>query len=211
MTNVTTLTPSEQLVVTAVVTDPQGIAQVVGGTLSDPGGASYGAFEVSTVSGAYSLTLTWNAIETVEDITVGTGGELRTFDATFYDQAGHTTSQTFSVQLACSDANESICGGNCTDLTTDGANCGSCSNACPTSVGTPVQGIQNDGSVSCIESKCVGIFKTTSDESCDAVCSALGLSCLCDADTTCQVYEGASLSCNTVPAVNEYPVCSCAS
>src|SRR5581483_2542706 len=66
--NVTALTPSGALIVTAVVTHPQGIAQVIGGALNDPSGASYGAFMVSTISGSYSVTLSWDAIEAVQDI-----------------------------------------------------------------------------------------------------------------------------------------------
>ena len=88
-TNVTSLTPSDSLVVTAVVTHPQGIAQVIGGTLLDPpAGGTYGAFQVSTTAGSYSLTLTWSQIKTVRDITTPVGGAGRTFRAQFFDQAG---------------------------------------------------------------------------------------------------------------------------
>jgi hypothetical protein len=131
-TNVTTLTPSEILVVTAVVTDPQGIAQVVGGTLNDPGGAVYGAFAVSTVSGAYSLTLTWSALETVNPITTPPGGGPRTFEAVFFDQGGRSTTRSFTIQLQCDSPHQSfeICAGVCMDGQNDPNNCGSCGNAC---------------------------------------------------------------------------------
>jgi hypothetical protein len=165
-TNVTTLTPEEQLVVTAVVTDPQGIAQVVGGTLSDPGGASYGAFQVSTTSGAYSLTLTWAAIETVKDIDSGAGGTSRTFDAVFYDQSGNSTSQEFSIQLECDTTTDGICGGACTDLQTDPANCGVCAHACASLA-------------SCKVGECLQNVDSSTVESCGAVCTAAGGTCWC--------------------------------
>src|SRR5215831_17411302 len=100
-TNITVMTPNDNLSVTAVVTHPQGIAQVVGGTQSDPGGGTYGAFQVSTVSGSYSLTLTWGAINLVRTIGPDKGGTTRMFRAQFYDQAGHSTSQDVSVILRC--------------------------------------------------------------------------------------------------------------
>src|SRR5205823_13414447 len=66
--NTSTLQPGQPLVVTAVVTHPDGIAQVVGGKLADPNGGTYGAFQVSTVSGAWSITLTWEALTQVKTV-----------------------------------------------------------------------------------------------------------------------------------------------
>jgi hypothetical protein len=131
-TNVTTMTSNEQLIVTAVVTDAAGINQVIGGTLADPGAGTYGAFQVSTTSGAWSLTLTWTAIGQVKPIDSGVGGQSRVFRATFYDQAGRTTSRDLTVQLSCgaNDTTDSFCGGQCFDLETDKDHCGTCGNAC---------------------------------------------------------------------------------
>src|SRR5207244_12069806 len=92
--------------------------------LNDPSGASYGAFMVSTTSGSYSITLTWTALEAVQDITAGTGGVSRTFDATFYDQAGHTTSRSFSIQLQCPTSTDPIRGGTCHPVQFIPASCG---------------------------------------------------------------------------------------
>lgn len=129
-TNITVMTPNDNLIVTAVVTHPQGIAQVVGGTLSDPGGGTYGAFQVSTVSGSYSLTLTWGAINLVRTIGPDKGGTTRMFQAQFYDQAGHSTSQDVSVILKCGSASSAWCGTACQDLDSSRDDCGACGHVC---------------------------------------------------------------------------------
>ena len=169
-TNVTTLLPTQNLVVTAVVTHPQGIAQVIGGTLNDPGGASYGAFMVSTTAGAYSLTLTWGALETVQDITTPPGGGSRMFVATFYDQAGHSTSKSFTIVLQCPTTTDAICASLCVSVQSNGSACGACGHSCAT-LYPSLPG------VACSQGRCSGSLTTTVLESCSAACQALGLSC----------------------------------
>ena len=39
------------------------------------------------------------------------GQAPRTFEATFYNQAGHSTSQSFTIMLKCPTATDAICGG----------------------------------------------------------------------------------------------------
>lgn len=196
-TNVTTLTASEQLVVTAVVTDPAGIQQLIGGDLADPSGGTYGAFQVSTTAGAYSLTLTWGAIQTVRDITTGSGGAPRTFKATFYDQSGGSTSKTFTIQLACETATQGICGGTCKDLQSDYMNCGTCGTSC-----TAVF----NGST-CGQGTCSQLISGTTRESCHAACAASGLACSCSPYHNCKAdYVGELLyinDCATAPAAED--------
>jgi hypothetical protein len=170
-TNVTTLTPNGSLIVTAVVTHPQGIAQVIGGTLNDPGGASYGAFGVSTTSGSYSISLSWSAIEAVQDINAASGGVSRMFEATFYDQAGHSTSQTFTIQLQCPTSTDAICSGVCNSLHADTTSCGGCGRDCRTvfpSLSSPTCSTQ---------AKCGGSLTSTVLQSCTAACQAVSLTC----------------------------------
>lgn len=66
---------------------------------------------VTTISGSYSLTLTWDQIETVEDVTTPPGGVMRTLVAQFFDQAGHSTSQSLVLQIACPSSGDAICSG----------------------------------------------------------------------------------------------------
>ena len=61
-TNITTMTSTDTATFVAVLTHPQGIADLVGGHLTDSTGAiQYGAF-VADQQGSYSLSLTWNQI-----------------------------------------------------------------------------------------------------------------------------------------------------
>lgn len=169
--NVTSLTPNESLIVTAVITDPQGIADVVGGTLGDPGGATYGSFAVSTVDGSYSVTLSWSALNTLASINAASGGVDRTFVATFFDQVGHMTSDSLTVHLECETATDGICDGECTDLQTDDANCATCGHACGTN-GT------------CVEGTCFapgGCFTVATTTDCNAACATEGATCSSDA------------------------------
>jgi len=126
-TNTAMLTERDQLVVTAVVTDTDGVDDLIGGALDDPKtGGTYGAFATSATEGAYELTLSWSAIEAVQAIDAPIGGASRDFHATFYDQAGNEADQSLSVMLHCSMSGYALCDGQCTDLATDPLNCGAC-------------------------------------------------------------------------------------
>jgi hypothetical protein len=200
-TNVTTLTPNGTLITTAVVTHPQGIAQVIGGTLNDPSGASYGAFMVSTTSGSYSITLSWNAIEAVQDInaSAGSGGVSRMFVATFYDQSGHMTSKTFSIQLRCPTATDPICGGTCHPVQFTTTSCGpACSHNCVTLYPLLASRTCSNQGV------CGGALDSTVRQSCSAACQGAGLMCT---GTNIATYYSASdgtmdmnIDCSTVPS-----------
>jgi hypothetical protein len=186
--------PLDSLVVTAVVTDPQGIAQVVGGTLKDPGGGTYGAFIVSTVSGAYSLTLSWDAIETVRDITAPAGGQMRTFLATFYDQGGHSTAQSFDILLWCGDPTYGICsGGNCADFQGSTSTCGSCSKSC--------MGLSSYAT--CKAGVCVVNLGSSTPESCNALCASSGDTCVNGGTANWTRGLQQTLDCATVPALTD--------
>jgi hypothetical protein len=199
-TNVTTLYPSTTLIVTAVVTHPQGINQIIGGTLDDPSGASYGAFIVSTTSGSYSITLTWNAIQQVQATTTGAGGGPRMFVVTFYDQSGHSTSKSFSIQLACPTTTDAICAGSCTSLQTLG-NCGACGRNCATVLPstTSMSLCSNQG-------QCGLLVFTLTLQSCTAACQAMSLTCTGTSTVEYELGPGGAttppmtIDCSTVPA-----------
>jgi hypothetical protein len=177
-TNVMTLSPGDPLIVSAVVTHPQGIMQIVGGTLADPSGASYGTFQVSTGQGAWSITVPWGEIEQVADVTTGPQGTTRMFVAQFFDQAGHTTSRSLSINIVCA-GGKSICAGACADLATDESHCGTCEKNClqlgeslPPNIGTYGK--------SCIHGSCEIVIDGSARSSCDSVCSKFSLACVDD-------------------------------
>lgn len=113
-TNVNELTEGENVVVSAVVTDPDGVDDVIGGLLESPDGAiSYGAFQTSGQEGSYELTLNWTELDVAVPIEFEseTAREMR---AVFFDQAGHETSGQVDLTLHCS--GEPACGGTCVEL-----------------------------------------------------------------------------------------------
>src|SRR5262245_32614596 len=72
--NLQIMHPADTLIVTAVVTDPDGIDDVIGGQLRDASGATYGAFQTSAAEGAYGMSLTWAALNAVAPIDFPAGG-----------------------------------------------------------------------------------------------------------------------------------------
>ena len=185
-TNVTTLDERSMLVITAVVTDPDGVDDLIGGALVDPDGtATYGAFATSAAEGAYELRLPWADIDRVRPIDAPAEGASRMFRARFYDVAGHVAEETFAITLRCSVAELGVCDGECVDLTSDEDHCGTCNTKVPdgtqceggvagcvvgqeTTASTCSDGCSNDGDayIDCNDFDC-----------CDAVACPSGTSC----------------------------------
>lgn len=131
-TNVTAITENEAVIFTAVVTDPDGIDDVIGGTLTAPSGATYGAFATTDQEGAYSLELGWSAIDQVESLDFYSNTS-RTFLATFFDAAGNTVTAEATITLYCDPQDHfGACEGACVDYSLDDR-CGACDVACDAS------------------------------------------------------------------------------
>jgi hypothetical protein len=133
-TNVRTLHETEVLTVSAVVTDPDGIGDVIGGQLlTSDGTAAYGAFATDAGEGAYSLSLAWSTINATESIDTGVGMPAsRTFRAKFFDAEGNSSYRDITVELACRNqvaACDGVCESGPTEYSTD--QCGSCNHSCP--------------------------------------------------------------------------------
>ena len=114
----------------AIVTDPQGVDDVIGGTLQAPAGGTYGTFSTSASEGAYTLTLNWDDLDTVDPIATPPGGNTRTFVAEFFDQSANATTATATISLQCEDTSLAACGNRCVDIAEDLEHCGICNNAC---------------------------------------------------------------------------------
>ena len=126
--NVREITEGGQVVFSAVVTDPDGIADLIGGVLEDPGGASFGAFATAGEEGAYGLTLTWAELDAVQGIEFD-GEATRRVVAVFFDQAGNRTTETLEITLHCRGTGGAACAGRCVSL--DSAeHCGACGAVC---------------------------------------------------------------------------------
>ncbi len=130
-TNVEAMGPGDTLVISAVVTDPDGVDDLLGGLLFGADGqTAYGAFE-SNAPGSYELSLTWAQLHTFEPIEAPAGGGSRTFRATFFDQSGSSVSRDLSVEFRCDTPSDAICSGECADLQSDPDHCGACGNSDP--------------------------------------------------------------------------------
>ena len=135
-TNTSSITQGESVIFTAVVTDPDGVADVIGGTLVDTtSGNTYGAFTATAIS-SYTITVSWAAIHQARAIEF-LSTDTRNFRAIFHDQGGHQASAQAIVTLtcggdpACSGAcGFSRCSGSCVDLQANVNHCGACSNVC---------------------------------------------------------------------------------
>ena len=180
--NSTQLDESGTLIISALVTDPDGIDDVIGGTLIDPDtGASYGA--LVSEEGAYSITLTWEAIGQVRPIEGPPGGESRTFRAQFSDVAAHLATGDVMVQLVCDeDINIGLCGGECSEPATDPMNCGACGHVCKNQDPVFRGGGCADGEC-CVDSDCGPYLSdcTTQDmgfSTCDEICGSTGEQCV---------------------------------
>jgi hypothetical protein len=145
-TNVTTVRPSTPVTISAVVTDPDGIRDVIGGALSDPtSGATYGAFATSADEGAYSFTLSWSQIRAVAPVDGTPAGVRRTVRATFFDTGGNQTVRDLEVLVRCDKDNEAACDGACVDVSSSSAHCGACGTR------APAPRICRDGAFACPE------------------------------------------------------------
>lgn len=173
--NVQKLFPTQQLIIAAVVSDPDGVDDLIGGTLSDPmTNATYGAFATSAAEGAYQLTLTWNAINTVSPINTVTGGSKRAYRATFFDVAGNSVARNLEITMACPTATDAACGGECMRLDVETAHCGGCGNSC-FDVATAHQLPTN--TAGCRSSTCYASVREWSRKSCNTICGAKMLVC----------------------------------
>lgn len=127
--NVATLTQDESVTFTATLTDPDGVADIVGGSLYNADESlQFGPFVAAGQPGTYSITLTWGQIHQTETIEFDNGSRPRGFRAVFFDQAGHKATDDAELTLVC--AGGTACDGICTDLGLDALNCGQCGNAC---------------------------------------------------------------------------------
>ena len=180
-TNSQRLLQGQTLIVSAVVTDPDGINDLIGGVLIDAeSGGTYGAFATAESEGAYSIHLAWWDLHQVRPLDTGMGGETRFLRAEFYDVAGHTASGQVSVDLTCESATDALCSGYCRDVLHDRENCGAC--------GNDVSGIQI---TACVEGVGYGLVTSTIRTSCRVICGADGLVCAPSPHWGCEELAGA--------------------
>ena len=122
--------------ITAQVTDPNGLEDIIGGVLEDDStGAVYLPF-TQISEGTFAAVVTWDEVDAAEPIVFEFSGS-RIYRATFVDQAGHEGIATIVLPFYCdplvdgvSYEHWGVCGdGACRRLGTD-LDCEGCGNAC---------------------------------------------------------------------------------
>ncbi|MBZ5711931.1 hypothetical protein [Nannocystis pusilla] len=188
LTNVNTITEAESVTFTAVVTDPDGVADVIGGSLTSPDGSiSFGAFATSGEEGAYSLALSWSQIHQADSIEFESPSIVRTFRAEFFDQSGKSAWKTVDITLSCDDGvriTPASCDAVCTDLDSDDLNCSHCAIECKVWKESSDVG-------RCINSACsptyYGCVNFMEFVNCNETCAAEGEACVvggCEGQTS---------------------------
>jgi hypothetical protein len=159
------MTMGDEVTISAVVTDPDGIEDLIGGVLLTKSGAQLGAFQSAADEGAYSFLLTWKRLHEAEAIEFADSA-VEGVIADFYDAAGHHTSAEVSLNLYC-DAGDRVgyvsggvcvpkctgtaeaepcsydnacCSGSCVDTSSDADHCGACNNKCSITGGSATCG-----------------------------------------------------------------------
>ncbi len=165
-TNVSTLTAGEAVTFTALLTDPDGVDDIIGGTLSDPSGMiGYGPF-VAAGEGTYSISVSWDAMHQAEPIEFEDMGVTRSFRAEFFDQAANKVSKDVDLTLTCAEG--AACGGVCTDLMMTAQHCGACGKVCASGC--------EDGGCAPAWGECVRFDEGF--DTCDQICAASGQTCV---------------------------------
>jgi len=125
-TTIDTVDPS--LIISVVARDPNGLDDVIGGVVRDPGTENtYGTLEAIGNELAYEMTIPWSEMNVVKAITQN---ETRKIEVVLFDRYGESTSDLIEVFLTCDpDESEDICDGYCVRFDTD-EHCGRCDRAC---------------------------------------------------------------------------------
>lgn len=169
-TNVASITEGETVIFTATVIDPDGPADIQGGSLKSADGAiNYGAFD-DQGDGTYSFPLSWAAAHQALPLEF-VGMETRTFRVEFFDNTGKLAWQTTDIGFTC--AGGCAWDGTCPDTQTDDEHCGTCGNACE--IDEYDFGHCEAGACTPRMSQCV--MGAADPASCDEVCNAQGETC----------------------------------
>jgi hypothetical protein len=196
------LTEGESVTLSAVVTDPDGVADIAAGQVELEDGAVLGAFTGS--GGAFTFPLSWDQLDGARAIDFEST-DARALTARFFDAGGLDATATVTLTLTCDglEACDGACGfgrcdGTCVDLQEDNRNCGRCGRSC------------DDG---CTQGMCAAwsdclrlssgnpYFNNTAAD----ICTALGGTCIDDGDivhqawedSACQDYRRESNNCRT--------------
>lgn len=171
--NRSSLSQGESVRIVALVTDPQGIDDLIGGELL-LGSINLGAFATGAQEGAYEISLSWQDMQDAQAIEFPYGEtEERVLTARFYDQAGQNATRDLILTMTCN--GEAACNGACIDTMSDHNNCGACGSVCG----------------ACSRGECPACLAPVTGN-CFEVCGSRGLAC----DPSCSTTVWGSPDCS---------------
>ncbi len=145
--NRSTLSERDTATLSAVVTDPDGVSDLIGGVLLDPStNTVYGTF-TATGAGTFSIDVSWNTLNPVRAIEFSSS-TTRVLRGRFFDQGGLEALGDVTLTLRCNTAGDAACDGQCafercngscqrTSSFTDANNCGGCGVRCSSGICQP--------------------------------------------------------------------------
>lgn len=148
---------------------------VIGGTVTTPGGVTYAAFGSGADEGVYALGITWADIIRLDEL-ADYAADVE-FKAVFYDASGNTRTASVTVGLTCASSAPDICDEACTDTDDALSHCGSCGNDCV------ALETEDDATQICMSGTCFHYVMSCNETGgagypdCDAACAAVGLPC----------------------------------
>ena len=116
--NLDTITEGKSVTISAVLTDPDGIDDLIGGSLRSPDGkTTYGAFASTAQEGAYSLVVSWDNFHAAQSLDFQ-GMTSRTVVAEFFDTEGNTATRELTIRFTCAAPYDRATAGECHGLST---------------------------------------------------------------------------------------------
>ena len=185
------ITQGESILITAQVTDPDGLDDIVGGSLrSEDLTLTLGNF-TQLSPGLYEISLGWDAIQAAQDIVFDVPLE-RSFLAVFSDTSANEGTRSVNVGLTCGSG--AACEPGICNPLTDWDSCGSCTHEC--TVFFPDVGLcTEEQTCSPTFGECLTIADMP-DMTCNQYCSSIGETCaLCPDINRVLVAYGAPDTC----------------
>ncbi len=211
------LSGAGSVLIVAIATDPDGIDDLIGGTVASADGFVYGELSATADEGAYSLQLSWGDLNAAEAIDIDTDDVIaREFEVTFFDQSGASTVATVALDLESAGSGLAVCAGTSVSLASTG-NCGACGFSCLDDLGSQfVGGVCYDG-LDC--EKYGSTYVYDADTTCDEACAvAAGPQAASSGTQGCQIHSAGGDCPDPVPnqlgncpslTVNTLPLLGC--
>ena len=164
----TTLNDNQTATLTAVVSDPDGAADIIGALLIEPvSGSTLGTLSTAGAPGTFTASISWSDYGAVAPIEFVRGSAQRFIRVQFSDGQGHQTTSTLALTMACGD-DLPACNNSCGEV-----RCAGQDNQC---LSTQGNAISNDDLCSVCNTGC---------QACGADCACFDPSSRCSGGSDC--------------------------